>query len=93
VGTAVVRRDDFNVLAIPAAVRLLIFDADVREMDLLIEVGQVVLERPLTDFLGGAIGVTIVVVPLPVTFVEPLLLIALELVVEDYPVDAHTALR
>jgi hypothetical protein len=41
-GAAVVRRDDLNVLAPPTAVRVFVLDADVREVDLIIEVGQVV---------------------------------------------------
>ena len=44
-GAAIVRRDDLDVLALPAAIRLLVLDADVGEVDLVIEVRQVVLVR------------------------------------------------
>ena len=35
---AIVRRDDLDVLALPTAIRLLVLDADVGEVDLVIEV-------------------------------------------------------
>ena len=37
-GPAVVWRDDFNILSLPAAIRLLILDADVWEMHLVVEI-------------------------------------------------------
>jgi hypothetical protein len=45
-GAAIVRRDDLDVLALPAAIWLLVLDADVGEVDLVIEVRQVVFVRP-----------------------------------------------
>jgi len=57
-----VRRDDLHVFAAPAAVRVLVLDADVRKVDLIIEVGQVVFVGPLANLIGRPIGVAVVVV-------------------------------
>jgi hypothetical protein len=77
---AIVRRHDLDVLALPTSARLLILDADVRKVDLVIEVRQVVLVRPLANLIRRAIGVAIVVVVVLVAFVEPALVLALQLV-------------
>jgi hypothetical protein len=55
VGAAIVRRDDLDVLALPATIRLLILDADVGEMDLVIEVRQVVFVRPFANLIRRSI--------------------------------------
>ena len=49
--------------------------------------------RPLANLLGRSIGVAVVVVTVPITFVEPLLVLMLELVVEEDAIDARAALR
>ena len=54
-------------------------------MHLVIEVRQVVFVRPFLDLVRLAIGPTTRIVP--VAFVQPLLVLALELVVEDDMVD------
>jgi hypothetical protein len=53
---AIVRGDDLEVLALPAAIRLLVLDADIGEVDLVIEVRQVVLIRPLANLIRGSIS-------------------------------------
>jgi hypothetical protein len=53
---------NLDVVVVAAAVDLLVFDAQVREMDLVFEVRQVVLERPLLNLPFVAIGVSVVVV-------------------------------
>jgi hypothetical protein len=83
--------DDLDVLMVPAAVDLLVFDTQVGEMDLLVEVRQVVFERPIFDLPRVAIGVAVVVLALLVARVQPLLILALELVVEDHALDARVA--
>src|SRR5580698_6791484 len=90
---AIVDGDDLDIVVIPAAVDLFVFDSDVREVHLLVEVRQVVLLRPLRDLLVAAIGVPVVVVAVPIPLVEPLLVLALELVVELDAVYACAALR
>ena len=56
-------------------------------MQLLIEAGEVVLEGPLLDLALVTVRVTVVVGPIAVAFMQPPLIIALQLVVEDNPVD------
>ena len=87
------RRDDLNVLATPTAVRVLVLDADIRKVDLIIEVGQVVFIGPVADLIGRPIGVAVVVVVVLVAFVQPLLVLALELVVEGDPLDVGATLH
>ena len=60
-------------------------------MDLLIEVREVVFERPLFDFPRVTIRVSVVVVAIPIALVEPLLVLALELVVQDDALDVGVA--
>jgi hypothetical protein len=93
VSAAIVGRDDFDVLALQSTVRLMILDAEVREMHLLIEVRQVVLVRPLANLIGRAVGMSVVVVVVLVAFVEPTLVFALQLVVEDDALDVRAALQ
>ena len=91
--SAIVRRDDLHVLALPSSVRLLILDAHVRKVDLVIEVRQVVLVRPFANLIRRAIGVAIVVVVILVALVEPALILALEFVIEDDAVNVRAALH
>ena len=72
-GAAMVRRDDLDVLAFPAANRLLVLDADIGEVDLVIEVRQVVFVHPFANLIGRAIRMAVVVVVVLVPLVEPAL--------------------
>src|SRR5713226_8626422 len=85
VSPAIVLGRDLDVLVIFVSVPVPIFDAQVGEVHLLIEVRQIVVVRPLADLLVGSIGVAIVVGPITIALVEPTLVFALELVVEDDP--------
>jgi hypothetical protein len=89
---AVVRCRDLDILVFPAAIRVLILDAQVREVDLVIEVRQVMFACPILDFVWRAIRVTVVVVAVPIARVEPLLVLPLEFVVEPDAIDARAAL-
>ena len=55
------------------AVKLPIFDAQIRKMDLVIEVRQVVLVSPFPDLVIGPIGVTVVVIAVAIALMEPAL--------------------
>lgn len=92
-GAAIVWGDDLDVLALPAAILLLVLDADVRKMDLVIEVRQVVLVRSVANPIGRAIRMAVVVVVVLVPLVEPALVLALQLVVEDDALDVRTAVQ
>jgi hypothetical protein len=87
-----VDRRDLDILVIPPAIGLFVFDPHVREMDLVIEVGDVVVVRPFLDLVSRAIGPPISVVAVPISLVQPLLVLPLELVVEHNSVDAGPAL-
>ena len=88
---AVVRRLDLDVEAPPSRVlRLLVLDARIREVHLLVEVRQVVFSC-LRGHLGcGAFAMAVVAVAVAV--VPPLLVLALQLVVEHDPPHSPAAL-
>ena len=88
---AIVLRDDIDVVVVQSVVGLLVLDAQVREMHFAVEVRQVVLEGPVVDLFGRAVRVAVVVATLPIALVQPALIVALELVVEDDAVDARSA--
>ena len=90
--TTVVDGQDLDILMVPAPVDLLVFDPHIREMDLFIEVRQVVFEGPLLNLPVIAIRVSVVVVAIPIVFMELLLVLALELVVEEHALDMGIAL-
>ena len=53
------RCDDFDVLDLSLAVRSVVLDADVGEVDLIVDHGQVVPPRPLGDFAIERLRVTL----------------------------------
>jgi hypothetical protein len=90
---AIVRRDHLDVLASAAAIRLFVLDANVRKVQLVIEVRQLVLARPLPNLIGCAIRVPAVVVVVFAALVQPPLVLALELVVENDALDLRAAVQ
>jgi hypothetical protein len=80
--------DDLDVLVVVSAVNL-VFETHVREVHMSIEVRQIVLECPVLDLSWIAVGAAVAVA---IAFVQPLLVLALELVIEDHPFDARVAL-
>jgi len=74
--------DDLQVLVVLAPVQL-VFEPDVREMDLLIEVRQVVLVRPAFDLSRVPIRSAVAVRPPTIRLLQPFLILALELRLED----------
>jgi hypothetical protein len=83
---------DFDVNVVPPPILVLVLDAGIREMDLLVEVRQVVLASPCLNLVWVSIGMAVVVVSVAITLVEPLLVVALELVVQNDALDSRTAL-
>ncbi len=81
-GAAVVLGDDLDILMTLASVQF-VLDPEVGKANAVIEVRQVVLTRPAFDLVAIAIGSSIAVWPAAVPLLEPLLILALELVVED----------
>ena len=90
--TAIVCRDDLDVLMIFPTVKLPIFDAQIRKMDLVVEVRQLVLVGPFPDLVIGPIGVAVVVLAVTITLMEPALVLTLELVIEHDPFDPRVTL-
>jgi hypothetical protein len=81
-GAAVVLGDNLDILMTVTPVQF-VLDAEIGEVDAVIEVRQVVLTRPAFDFVAIAIGPSIAVRPAAVAFLKPLLILALELAVKD----------
>jgi hypothetical protein len=92
VSTTVVLSGHLDVLVVQATVSFLILDPYVGEMHLVIEVREVVVERPITDFRFASIGVPVVVRALAIEFMKPRLVLTLELVVEHDSLHACAAL-
>lgn len=86
------RGDDLDVLTLPTPGGLLILDAEIGEVNLVVEVRQAVLDGPLANFSRRAIRVAVVVAAVAVMLVEPALILALEFVVEDDAIDVRAAL-
>jgi hypothetical protein len=91
VGAAIVLRDDFDVLVAVASVEL-VLDAEVREVDVVIEVRQVVFAGPFFDFRRVAIRSPVAVGSAAIVLLEPRLILALELLIEDHPMDVRALL-
>jgi hypothetical protein len=78
----IVLGDDLQVLVVLVPVQL-IFEPDVREMDLLIEVRQVVLVGPACDLPLVTIRSTVAVRPSTIRLLQPFLILALQLGFQD----------
>jgi hypothetical protein len=86
VGARIVLREQFDILMTLSAVDL-VLDAEVREMDAIVEVRQLVFCRPLADFLLRAVGSSIAVGPVAVVLLQEVLILALQLLFEHDAVD------
>src|SRR6266540_2471596 len=84
--------DDFHVEVILSSVDIPILDAAIWKMHLAIEEWQVMIVRPLRDLALVAIGPTVSIGSAAITLMEPLLVLALELVVQLHAVDFQSAL-
>jgi hypothetical protein len=82
VSAAVVRREEFDVLVKFPAVDL-VLDSVVREMHLAVEVRQVVLARPVADFVLVAARSTIAVGAVAVVVPQKLLIFPFEVLFKD----------
>ena len=85
---AVVLGRDLDVLVRPAAITVLVLDADVGEVNVAIEVGEVVLARPGLDLTNVVVGPAVAVLSAAVAPLPEPLVLALELVVEGDAPDA-----
>jgi hypothetical protein len=76
VRAAIVGRDDLDILVVFPAIAVPIFDAQIRKMDLVIEIREVVFVGPFPDLGLGPIRVAVVVVVLAIALMEPALVLA-----------------
>src|ERR1700754_5003050 len=79
---AVVVRDHFDVFVTVTPIEL-VLEAEIGEMDRLVEVRQVVFARPLLDLARIPIRSPVAVRPPAVVGLEPLLVLPLEVVLQD----------
>lgn len=89
---AIVFGHHFDVQVILASIDVAILDPTVRKVHLSIEERQVVIVRPLRDLALVAIGPAVSIWSVAITLVEPLLVLALQLVVQPHPLDLQAPL-
>jgi hypothetical protein len=91
VRASVVLRKDLNVLVTVAPLEL-VLDAEIGEVDVVVEVRKVVVAGPFLDFSRVPIGSTIAVGAVAVAFVQKTLVLPLEIVLEDHATDLRALL-
>jgi hypothetical protein len=74
-----------------AAVDILVLDAEIRKVKVAVEERQAVVLGPPRDLTLIAVMVAIVVVAVVIVFMEPVLVLALEFVVQDDALDLRVA--
>jgi hypothetical protein len=84
----VVLGGDLDVLVLPAVITILVLDADVGEVNVAIEVGEVVLARPDLDLTNVVIRAAVAVLSATVAPLPKALRLAFELVVQGDTPDA-----
>jgi hypothetical protein len=80
--------EHLDILVIAATVAVFVLDPKVWEVDPIIEVRQLMLPCPCTDFFLVTIWMPVVVVAPRIVLMEPLLIVPLQLVIEHHAVDA-----
>jgi len=91
-GATIMLRDDFNVLVQLASVDH-VLDAEIWEPDAVIEVRQLVLASPLLDLARVSVWTAVAVGTTTVVFLQPLLVLALQLMVENNAADFAASSR
>jgi hypothetical protein len=92
-GAAVMHRRHLDVDMVKHPVGISIFDAEVRDVELVIEVRQVVFSSPVLDLPWFTIWPPVDMFAVAIPGVQPLLVLALELVIEQHPLDTSVPLR
>jgi hypothetical protein len=89
VGASIVRRHDLDVQRVVASIDV-VLDAHVGKLDVsLVVARQVVLSRPVLDLERIAVGPAIAVVTIAIPFLQELLILAFQVVLEDDAVDVR----
>ena len=82
-GAAIVGREQLDVLMELPAIDL-VLDAVVREVHVVVEVRQIVLARPVTDFVLVAAGAAVTVRSVAVVVLQKLLVLALQVLLQNH---------
>ena len=85
--TAVVQRLDLDIERSEMAVAVLVFDARVGELDVTVVVRKLVLDGPTMNLLRRSIGSAVAVRFATIAFLQELLVLAFQLVVEQNATD------
>jgi hypothetical protein len=93
VAAPIVDRRDLDISVIPTPIGFFVFDAEVGEMNLVMEVREVVLVRPLLNLVRLAIRASICIVSVPIALMQPSLVLTLQLVVDDDSIDTCATVR
>jgi hypothetical protein len=80
---------DLEIFDLTATVGPLVLDTEIRELDMIVDDGQGVHVCPLVDFLARPVGPPIRIGSITIGLLEKLLILALQLIVEDHPLDAR----
>src|SRR5204863_194639 len=80
-----------HIVVLPSAVWRRVLDAEIREVDVPIEVRQVVLASPFSDLFGAPIRPAVAVGAVTVPLLQESLIVALELVVQNHPLNPCAA--
>ena len=84
------RRHDLDIEGVVTSIDV-VLNAHIRELHVALVVArQVVLPRPVLDFERIAIGSAIAIVTIAITFLQELLILALQVVLEDDAVDVRS---
>src|SRR5205085_3931796 len=86
---AVVLGRDLDVLPADIATRLLVLDADIRKVNLIVEVRELVLPSPFLDLLDRVIGSAVAVAVAAIASLQKPLVLAFQLAIELDAQDAR----
>jgi len=89
-GAAVVLCHYLDVLVPNVPIRIFVLDAEVREVNLLVEVRKVVLTRPSGDFGIAPVWSAVAVAIAAIAFLQKALVVAFQFAVQLHPLDART---
>src|SRR6266849_6413417 len=88
VAASVVHGGELHIAVIVVPVETQVLDAQVGKAHVVVEVGQVVFERPTADLFSRPIGPAVGIRDAAISLVQPLLVLALDLVVQNNVLDS-----
>jgi len=92
VRTAIVRGNDLDIAGVAPPIHV-VFNASIGELNVALLVArQIVLPRPASDLVDVAIGSSVAILVVAIPFLQELLVLPLQLVVQEDAVDVCTLL-